>query len=120
MGRLSGKTAVITGGASGIGEATARLFVEEGAHVVIADLQGDRAERLADALGENARAITCNVTVENDVAAAVGLAVDTWGRLDVMFNNAGIIGAVGSITETDVARVADDNRRASQLGVLRM
>jgi NAD(P)-dependent dehydrogenase (short-subunit alcohol dehydrogenase family) len=99
--RLSGKTAVITGGASGIGEATARLFIEEGAHVVIADLQGDRARRLAETLGENARAITCNVTVESDVASAVGLAVDTWGRLDVMFNNAGIIGAVGSITDTD-------------------
>jgi NAD(P)-dependent dehydrogenase (short-subunit alcohol dehydrogenase family) len=101
MGRLSGKTAVITGGASGIGEAAARLFVGEGAHVVIADVRGDRAERVADSLGDTARAITCDVTVENEVAAAVELAVDTWGRLDVMFNNAGIIGAVGSITDTD-------------------
>ena len=101
MGRLSGKTAVVTGGASGLGEATVRLFADEGAHVVVADLQGALARSVADSIGESARAITCDVTVEADVAAAVGLAVDSWGHLDVMFNNAGIIGAIGSITDTD-------------------
>lgn len=101
MGRLTDKIAIVTGGASGIGEATAQLFVEEGAKVVIADRNSERAFELADQLGDNARAIACDVTVEADVAASVALAVQTWGRLDVMFNNAGIIGAVGSITETD-------------------
>jgi NAD(P)-dependent dehydrogenase (short-subunit alcohol dehydrogenase family) len=101
MARLTGKIAVITGGASGIGEATARLFVQEGARVVIADVQSERGLQLARALGDSARSLRCDVTIESDVADAVGLAIETWGRLDVMFNNAGIIGAVGSIAETD-------------------
>jgi NAD(P)-dependent dehydrogenase (short-subunit alcohol dehydrogenase family) len=100
--RLAGKTAVITGAASGIGEATARRFVEEGANVVIADLQHDAGAALADELGEAARFIGCDVTVEADVAAAVDLAVSEYGRLDIMFNNAGVIGVSGSIIETPV------------------
>ena len=99
-GRLEGKVAVITGGASGIGEATARRFVAEGARVIIADLQAQLGQSVADALGDNARFIACDVTVEDRVAAAVDLAMSTWGRLDVMFNNAGIVGAVGPISET--------------------
>jgi NAD(P)-dependent dehydrogenase (short-subunit alcohol dehydrogenase family) len=98
--RLTGKTAVITGGASGIGEATARRFVAEGARVIVADIQTTAGQAVADSLGDAARFIQCDVTNENDVAAAVDLAVSTWGKLDVMFNNAGIIGAVGSIAET--------------------
>jgi NAD(P)-dependent dehydrogenase (short-subunit alcohol dehydrogenase family) len=98
--RLAGKTAVITGGASGIGEATARRFVAEGARVIVADIQVDAGQAVADSLGDAARFIACDVTDEDQVAAAVDLAVSTWGRLDVMFNNAGIIGAVGSIAET--------------------
>jgi NAD(P)-dependent dehydrogenase (short-subunit alcohol dehydrogenase family) len=99
--RLAGKVAVITGAASGIGAATARRFVAEGARVVIADMQGELAQSVADELGDGARAITCDVTVEAQVEAAIRLAVDTWGRLDVMFNNAGIIGSVGPIADTD-------------------
>ena len=98
--RLSGKVAVITGGASGIGEATARRFVEEGARVVVADLQVEAGRTVAEGLGEAGRFIACDVTVEDHVAAAVAMAVDTWGRLDVMFNNAGIVGAIGPIAET--------------------
>jgi NAD(P)-dependent dehydrogenase (short-subunit alcohol dehydrogenase family) len=98
--RLAGKVAVITGGASGIGEATARRFVAEGARVIVADIQAAAGQAVADSLGDSARFISCDVTVESQVAAAVDLAVSTWGRLDVMFNNAGIIGAVGSIAET--------------------
>ncbi len=101
--RLSDKVAVITGGASGIGAATARRFAEEGARVVVADLQGELARSVAQAIGDSAVAITCDVTDEAQVAAAVQLAVDTWGRLDVMFNNAGIIGSVGAIADTDSA-----------------
>ncbi len=98
--RLAGKVAVITGGASGIGEATARRFVAEGARVIVADIQAVAGQAVADSLGDSARFISCDVTDESQVAAAVDLGVSTWGRLDVMFNNAGIIGAVGSIAET--------------------
>jgi NAD(P)-dependent dehydrogenase (short-subunit alcohol dehydrogenase family) len=98
--RLAGKIAVITGGASGIGEATAARFVAEGARVVVADLQVERGLAVAAALGDAARFVACDVTREDQVAAAVDLAVSEWGRLDVMFNNAGIVGAVGSIAET--------------------
>jgi NAD(P)-dependent dehydrogenase (short-subunit alcohol dehydrogenase family) len=99
-GRLDGKVAVITGGASGIGEGTVRRFVEEGARVVIADLQREPGEALAAELGDVARFISCDVTSEDDVAAAVDLAVAEFGRLDVMFNNAGIVGVVGRIADT--------------------
>ena len=100
--RLEGKVAVITGAASGIGEGTARRFVEEGARVVIADFQADEGAALANELGDAAIFQETDVTIEADVAAAVDAAVSTWGRLDVMFNNAGIVGAVGPISETSV------------------
>lgn len=99
--RLDGQVAVVTGGASGIGEATVRRFVEEGARVVVADLQVDRGQAVADSLGDAARFVRCDVTVEADVVGAIGLATGTWGRLDVMFNNAGVVGAVGPIADTD-------------------
>lgn len=97
--RLVGKVAVITGGASGIGAGMGSLFVEQGAKVVIADLQEGPGEALAAELGDGAIFRRCDVTDEADVAAAVDAAVSTFGRLDVMCNNAGIVGAVGSIAE---------------------
>lgn len=99
--RLEGKVAVITGGANGIGEGTVRRFVEEGAKVVIADLQTEPGEALCAELGAVTRFIRTDVTVEADVAAAVDLAVAEFGRLDVMYNNAGIVGAIGRISETN-------------------
>lgn len=99
-GRLEGKIAVITGGASGIGEGTARRFVEEGARVVIADLQDDPGQALAASLGTQARFVHTDVTEESQIARAVDTAVAEFGALDVMFNNAGVVGAVGRITET--------------------
>jgi NAD(P)-dependent dehydrogenase (short-subunit alcohol dehydrogenase family) len=99
-GRLEGKVAVITGASSGIGAGTARRFVAEGASVVLADLQDDAGAALAAELGSTTRFVHCDVTNEDDVASAVDLAVSEFGRLDVMFNNAGIVGAVGRISET--------------------
>ena len=73
--RVKDKVTVITGAAYGIGAGAARLFVEEGARVVLADIQVDAGQALADELGESARFIRADVTKEEDVAAAVGLAV---------------------------------------------
>ncbi len=100
VGRVEGKVAVITGGASGLGEASVRRFVEHGAKVVIADFQDEPGAALAAELGESARFVHTDVTREDDVANAVDTAVAEFGRLDVMFNNAGIVGVVGSIAET--------------------
>ncbi len=97
MAELEGKTAVITGGASGIGEATARLFVAEGARVVIADMQRERGQAVADDLGDAALFAACEVRSEAEVKAAIDLALDRWGRLDCMFNNAGFGGALGPL-----------------------
>jgi len=99
MGRLDGKVAVITGGASGIGEGTARKFVAEGARCVIADLQLERAQAIAEELGDSCIATSADVAVEEQVAAVIDLAVETFGQLDIMFNNAGILGSVGPIAE---------------------
>ncbi|XP_077234438.1 short chain aldehyde dehydrogenase 1-like [Tasmannia lanceolata] len=90
--RLEGKVAVITGGASGIGESTARLFVRHGAKVVIADVQEELGQTLSKEL--NASFTYCDVTKEDDVRNAVEGAVSKYGKLDIMFNNAGITGEV--------------------------
>jgi NAD(P)-dependent dehydrogenase (short-subunit alcohol dehydrogenase family) len=100
--RLVDKVAVITGAGSGLGEATARRFVAEGASVIVADLQEERGRAIAGELGPSSRFVATDVTDEESVAAAVDLAVATFGRLDVMFNNAGVIGALGPISELDV------------------
>jgi NAD(P)-dependent dehydrogenase (short-subunit alcohol dehydrogenase family) len=102
VGRLDSKVAIITGGASGIGAATARLFAAEGAHVLIADLQLEVAESLARSLGDRVASTVCNVAREEDVARAVETAVSRWGRLDVLYNNAGFGGATGPLDETSV------------------
>jgi NAD(P)-dependent dehydrogenase (short-subunit alcohol dehydrogenase family) len=101
-GRLDGKVAVITGAASGIGAGSARRFVAEGSSVVLADLQREPGEVLAAELGAKARFVLTDVTIESQIAAAVDLAVAEFGRLDVMFNNAGVVGAVGPIADTPV------------------
>uniref|UniRef100_A0A0E0EFP6 Uncharacterized protein n=1 Tax=Oryza meridionalis TaxID=40149 RepID=A0A0E0EFP6_9ORYZ len=90
--RLAGKVAVITGGASGIGKATATEFIKNGAKVIIADIQDDLGHSVAAELGPDAAYTRCDVADEAQVAAAVGLAVKRHGHLDVFHNNAGIAG----------------------------
>jgi NAD(P)-dependent dehydrogenase (short-subunit alcohol dehydrogenase family) len=88
-GDLSGKVAIVTGGSSGIGKASVELFASEGAKVVIADIQVEAGEKLAATLGENVAFHHTDVTREAAVEALVGFAVERFGGLDVMFNNAG-------------------------------
>lgn len=104
MGKLSNKTVVITGGASGIGEATVRLFVEEGAKVLIADIQDEKGLALAESLGNNAYYIHTDVSVEGDVKKAIDEAVGKFGRLDCIFNNAGSGGVSGPIESIPVQK----------------
>lgn len=98
--RLEGKVAAITGAASGFGEAAARLFVAQGAQVILGDIQADRGRAVADELGDVAVFVKCDVTEEDDIANLVDTAVSRFGRLDIMYNNAGIVGAVGPIATT--------------------
>jgi NAD(P)-dependent dehydrogenase (short-subunit alcohol dehydrogenase family) len=90
---LQGKIAIITGAGSGVGRAAALRFVEEGASVICADVDLDRAKEtvaLVEATSGSAVAERCDVSVEKDVVATIATAVDRFGRLDVMFNNVGI------------------------------
>lgn len=100
MGRLDGKVALITGGASGIGEASARLFSSEGASLVIADIQDQRGEKLATEIG--ADYIHIDVSSEEDFKTGIEYVVENYGRLDCIFNNAGIAGAVARLDDETV------------------
>jgi NAD(P)-dependent dehydrogenase (short-subunit alcohol dehydrogenase family) len=101
---LSGKVAVVTGGAGGIGRATAELFVEEGARVVVADVDAEQGEALVASLGDAAVFRRADVSDADDVQGLVELAVSHFGGLDVMFNNAGIGGTRhGSFLEDDLS-----------------
>src|SRR5581483_2485406 len=93
---FDGKTALITGGASGLGQAAARLLAGRGAKVLIADLNeagGAETVRQCEAAGSEAAFVPTDVTKEEDVKAAVGEVVSRWGRLDAALNNAGTTGA---------------------------
>ena len=89
MTQLQGKIALVTGAAGGFGEGIARLFVAQGARVMIADLDGAKAFQVAADLGPSARAITCDVSKSADVQAAVQACVDAFGVPDIVVNNAG-------------------------------
>ncbi len=89
---LAGRVAIVTGAGSGIGAATAQLFVEQGAQVVLADINAEAGQSVADALGERACFQRTDVSQESEIAALVSRAVETFGGLDILFNNAGISG----------------------------
>ncbi|MEV0663567.1 glucose 1-dehydrogenase [Actinomadura luteofluorescens] len=90
MGRVDGKVALISGGARGIGAASARALAAEGARIVIGDILDDEGEAVADELGDAGRYVRLDVTSEEDWAAAVETTVAAFGGLNVLFNNAGI------------------------------
>jgi NAD(P)-dependent dehydrogenase (short-subunit alcohol dehydrogenase family) len=118
---LEGKVAVITGAGSGVGRAAVKLWAEHGAKVIAADLNLDTAEesaRLAGAPRGQIKATQCNVADPDSVNAAVALAVETFGRLDVIYNNAGItimpvpgkgLKAFVDATPEEIRRVEDVN-----------
>ncbi|MGE4322774.1 MAG: SDR family oxidoreductase [Sphingobium sp.] len=117
---MEGKVAVVTGGASGIGQSTVTKFVERGGRVIIADIQDDTGTALAKSLGEQARFVHCDVTREEDIVAAVAAADGNWGRLDLMFNNAGAGGDPASIdmmTADGWDRTMDLLLRSAMLGI---
>jgi NAD(P)-dependent dehydrogenase (short-subunit alcohol dehydrogenase family) len=87
--RLLGKTCIVTGGGNGIGAATVRRFVAEGAEVLIADRDVSAAGALAQTLGSSAWPMACDVRLEADVRAVADAAMQRWGRIDVLVNNAG-------------------------------
>jgi NAD(P)-dependent dehydrogenase (short-subunit alcohol dehydrogenase family) len=101
--RLQDKVAVITGGGSGIGRATAELFAQQGASVIVADYQAETAQAVADQIerdGGRAKAVTVDVAQPEQVEAMIQTALLTFGGIDILFNAAGIL-AFGTVLETD-------------------
>src|SRR5947209_8921189 len=100
-GELDGKVAIVTGGARGLGRATVELFVKEGARVVIADVDVEAGVELAGALGDAAEFRQTDVTDTDQIQAAVDFAVEHFGGLHVMFNNAGVGSALNAFLDDD-------------------
>lgn len=99
MGRVSGKVAIVTGAASGMGKADAQLLVREGAKVVLADMNDVDGQKIADALGDNALYLHLNVADEDNWVSVIAQTIETFGRLDILVNNAGIL-LMGTIVDT--------------------
>lgn len=120
---LTGKVAVITGGASGIGRASAQLFVREGARVMIADIDADRGSQLAQELGEGTCFRRTDVSDAEDLQALIDDTLSTFGGLHVMFNNAGVTNRLcPDFLDDDLAdfrRVVDTNLLGVMLGTQR-
>ena len=121
MGRVEGKIALITGAGSGIGQACAELFAEEGARVIVEDINGEAAERVAAAIravGGAAIAVQGDISVAADATRMVETAIGEWGRIDIVINNAAVQKVVESIellSEEDWDRVIDVNLKGGFL-----
>jgi 3-oxoacyl-[acyl-carrier protein] reductase len=119
--RLAGKIAIVTGAASGFGRAIAERYAEEGCSVVVADLNGDGAKQVASSIGSRAIPIETDVTRRADVERMIGCAVETFGGLDIMVNNAGYTHRnqpALEVTEDDFDRVYAVNVKAIYLSTL--
>ncbi|WP_062942424.1 L-iditol 2-dehydrogenase [Rhizobium leguminosarum] len=103
--RLSGKVALVTGGASGIGKAVCERFAAEGARVVVADLDGERCARVAEAIGPDAWGVALDVTIQDSIEEAARFTIATAGKIDILVNAAGIY-EVESILEISRERTA--------------
>ncbi len=101
MGSLDGKVAIITGASRGIGEAAARVFADAGAKVCLLARGRDQIAEIAGEIGEYALAIPCDVSRYWEVEAAVNACIETFGRLDILINNAGVIEPVARLAESD-------------------
>src|ERR1700729_4529106 len=119
MGRVDGKVALISGGARGMGAAHARALVGEGAKVVIGDILDDDGKKLADEIGEAARYVHLDVTQPEEWDAAVSTAVNDFGKLNVLVNNAGIValGQLGQFNVDKWHRVIDVNLNGTFHGI---
>lgn len=101
MGRVEGKVAIVTGAASGMGKADAKLLAAEGARVVVTDMNEVDGQAVADSIGDNAIFLALNVTDEDNWKAVIAKTVETFGGLDILVNNAGML-ALGSIVDADL------------------
>lgn len=121
--RLEGRVAIVTGGARGIGEATVRLFARQGAQVVIADVEDTLGSLLASSLAPSVSFVHCDVSLEEDIENLINSTVSQYGKLDILFNNAGVLGNQSknkSIVDFDVDefdRVMSVNVRGMALGI---
>jgi len=115
--RLEGKVALITGGGSGMGRVASELFASEGANVVLTDVNDESGEATASAIGERVRYLHADVSQESDAETMVAETIDAFGRLDVLYNNAGIMPlGDGSVTDND-AEIWDEVLAVNVKGV---
>jgi NAD(P)-dependent dehydrogenase (short-subunit alcohol dehydrogenase family) len=121
MGKLDGRAAVITGGSGGIGRAAAKLFVDEGANVLLVDIEERALRSVVDALGENhASSVCADVTSDDDTQGYVKTAVERYGRIDIYLANAGVEGNIKPIPDYPIDvfdRVIAVNVRGVWLGL---
>lgn len=119
MGRLEGKVAIVTGGARGMGEATCRLFVAEGARVVIGDVLEAEGTALARELGDAARFMRLDVADEASWARVADATVEQFGRIDVLVNNAAVLmfGAIAELSKRDFERAVSVNLVGTFVGI---
>lgn len=119
MGRLDGRTALITGAGSGFGEGIARKFAEEGANVVICDINDEAGAAVADSLGSSAFFVHMDVSRDADVASGMKAAAEKFGRLDILVNNAGYThrnGPMLEVSEEEFDRIYAVNVKSIYLG----